>query len=374
MWIAPGIRPSVHSSNSRMSTRSGGSPRREARARERRRLRRSRSAAGRAIRGTSASLEHGTGAIPGYARAVASGRVVGIVALCAVAAVVVIVGGTVLLSRHESTTPRRSRAGNAGPAARARPAARRRGAGARPGGNASRRAEAAEPAQAAAIFRRYTTVEARLGLAFAEWTGPSEPRARSRRSPTRTRRSRGAHNLGLADFQAGRNADAASAWQKTASRFPDSPYAVDALDALQSADVVVPGLPPSSPTRSRRSREGPRRSRGRSAGWDLKHVVTARRLLDAAAALAPDSPGDTRRSCGRAVLAPSPKAPFPHPRPAERPGSRSLDSPPPPRRPPSLERWRSRRGSSNSASRSPSSRSPSTRSRRAPLLEALGHK
>ena len=48
--------------------------------------------------------EHGTGVIAGYARAVASGRVVGIVALCAAAAVVAIVGGTVLLSRHESTT------------------------------------------------------------------------------------------------------------------------------------------------------------------------------------------------------------------------------------------------------------------------------
>ena len=59
---------------------------------------------------------HGTGAISGYARAVASGRVVGIVALCAVAAVVVIVGGTVLLSRHESTACSRAVAGHAGPA------------------------------------------------------------------------------------------------------------------------------------------------------------------------------------------------------------------------------------------------------------------
>ena len=96
-------------------------------------------------------------------------------------------------------------------------------------------------------------------------------------------------NLGLADLHAGRNADAASAWQGTASRFPDSPYAVDALDALH-AGAVLPGLPPivvdpaAVPAKARRDLKAGVRA------WDLRHVVTARRLLDAAAALAPDTP------------------------------------------------------------------------------------
>src|SRR5207244_3130050 len=49
-------------------------------------------------------------------------------------------------------------------------------------------------------------------------------------------------NLGWANYQAGRNEDAAIAWEATASRFPDSPYAVDALDVLYPG--VAPGLPP----------------------------------------------------------------------------------------------------------------------------------
>ena len=74
-------------------------------------------------------------------------------------------------------------------------------------------------------------------------------------------------NLGWADYQAGRNADAVAAWRKTASEFPDSPYGVDAEDALHpntipGLPIIVTGLAP--PTRSRRCR--PRSSLRRSSG------------------------------------------------------------------------------------------------------------
>src|SRR5262249_49177031 len=104
--------------------------------------------------------------------------------------------------------------------------------------------------------------------------------------------------------------DAVAAWQETASRFPDSPYAVDALDALQGG-AVAPGLPPivvdpaSVPANVRQDLEAGVRA------WDMKHVVTARRLLDAAAARAPDTP-ETLVAAAVARFSPaSPKAPFP---------------------------------------------------------------
>jgi TolA-binding protein len=48
-------------------------------------------------------------------------------------------------------------------------------------------------------------------------------------------------NLGWADYQAGRNADAAAAWRETATRYADSPYGVDAEWALHGGP---PNLPP----------------------------------------------------------------------------------------------------------------------------------
>jgi hypothetical protein len=116
-------------------------------------------------------------------------------------------------------------------------------------------------------------------------------------------------NLGWAYFQAGRNAEAASTWQQTASRFPDSPYAVDALDALNPG--VAPGLPyivvdPKAVPATVRADliDGVR-------FWNLKEIVSARRKLDAAARLAPQSP-ETLVAAAVARFSPAePKAPFP---------------------------------------------------------------
>jgi hypothetical protein len=249
--------------------------------------------------------------IEGYARAVASGRVVGIVALCAAAAVAAIVGGTVLLSRNESTTV---------PGAITTP---------RPGrpvlqlelglrGDQEARALAraqtlldrdGRAAEAAAIFRRYPSVDGRLGLAFAEWTGP-ESLAAVKAIADRTPSSPAALlNVGWAYYQAGRNADAANAWRETASRFRDSPYAIDALDALYPG--VAPGLPPivvdtaAVPAKVRFYLEPGIRA------WDLRQVVTARREFRDALRLTKQSPEVLVAAAVARFSPDTPKAPFP---------------------------------------------------------------
>jgi len=237
---------------------------------------------------------------------VASGRVVGIVALCAAAAVAAIVGGTVLLSRNEHTTL---------PGAVTTP---------RPGtpvlqlevgpdtalGQAEKLLDNGHAAAAAAIFRRYATPEAKLGLAFAEWTGASSLASVQAVAAANPDDPAMLLNLGWADYQAGRNADAASAWQETASRFPDSPYAVDALDALNPG--VAPGLPPIEVD------PNPVPAKARAdfiAGvnlWNrLKRVVSARKKLDAAARLAPNSPEALVAAAVARFSPADPKAPFP---------------------------------------------------------------
>jgi tetratricopeptide (TPR) repeat protein len=238
---------------------------------------------------------------------VASGRVVGIVALCAAAAVAAIVGGTVLLSRHESTTL---------PARPGKPVLQlelglRRDAEARALEHAQTLLNRdGRATQAAAIFQRYSSVEARLGLAFAEWTGPGSLAAVKAIAAGAPGSPAALLNLGWADFQAGRNADAASAWQQTASQFPDSPYAVDALDALNPG--VVPGLPPIVVNLAAVPVKAIADLKAGVRFWDLKHVVSARRKLDAAVRLAP-STAETLVAAAVARFSPAqPLAPFPH--------------------------------------------------------------
>lgn len=243
----------------------------------------------------------------------ASGRVVGIVALCAAAAVAAIIGGTVLLSRHESTTlPGAIVAPRAGKPLLQLELGLRRDAEAvalRQAQSLLDDAKHPQPAQAAAIFKRYTALDARLGLAFAQWTGPQSLAGVQAIAAGAPDSPAALLNLGIADYQAGRNADAVTAWQQTASRFPDSPYAVDALDALSPG--VLPGLPPiifdpkAVPAKARPDLEAGVRA------WDLRHVVTARRLLDAAAALAPDTPEALVADAVARFSPTSPKASFP---------------------------------------------------------------
>jgi hypothetical protein len=225
---------------------------------------------------------------------------VGIVALCAVAAVVAVVGGTVLLSRHESTQL---------PGRPGKPVLQLEVDPTSTLGKAAKLLNTGHAAAAAAIFRRDTSPEAQLGLAFTEWTGPESlggVKAIVAASPDDPALLL---NLGWASYQAGRDADATNAWKETASRFPDSPYAIDALDVLHAG--VAPGLPPilvdpaAVPAKARAAL---------LAGvdlWQRKHVVSARRKFDEAARLAPDS-SETLVAAAVAGFSPDqPRAPFP---------------------------------------------------------------
>ena len=98
-----------------------------------------------------------------------------------------------------------------------------------------------QAARAAGIFRRYHSVEAQLGTAFTSWRGASSLGAVEKIAAAHPDDPAALLNLGWADYQAGRNADAAAAWRRTATRYPDSPYAVDAEWALHGGP---PGLPP----------------------------------------------------------------------------------------------------------------------------------
>jgi tetratricopeptide (TPR) repeat protein len=242
---------------------------------------------------------------------VASRRVLVIVALCAVLTAGAVVGGTVLLSRNERTTvPGAITKPRPGPPVLELELGFRRTPESVALGNAQKLLDTeGKAAQAAAIFRRYHSLEAQLGLAFASWTGPQSLPAVQQLAATHASDPTALLNLGWAYFQAGRNADAVAAWRKTVAQFPDSPYAIDAADALHPN--VAPGLPyivvdPSAvPAKARADLVAGIRL------WNLKQVVSARRKLDAAAALAPDSV-ETLVAAAVARFSPaSPSAPFP---------------------------------------------------------------
>jgi Flp pilus assembly protein TadD len=83
-------------------------------------------------------------------------------------------------------------------------------------------------------------VEAQLGLAFTSWRGASSLETVKSLADAHPNDLAVLLNLGWADYQAGRNADAAAAWQRVARLGRDSPYGVDAEYALHGGP---PGLP-----------------------------------------------------------------------------------------------------------------------------------
>jgi TolA-binding protein len=167
-----------------------------------------------------------------------------VVALAALVAAAVVVGATVWQTRGERTTV-------PGAVTKARPGPPllelEFGVRSDPETRALAQAEALfdakqrQVAAAAAIFRRYHSVGAQLGSAFASWSGPSSLAAVQQIAAAHPTDPAALLNLGWADYQAGHNADAAAAWDKVAARFPDSPYGVDAEDALHRGPA---GLPP----------------------------------------------------------------------------------------------------------------------------------
>jgi hypothetical protein len=236
-------------------------------------------------------------------------RVVLVVALAALAAAAAVVGLTLLQTRGETTTVR-------GAVTSPRPG--------RPplelefGVDGSAEAQALARAQtlyngkhvvqAGAIFRRYRSLRAEIGAAFVAWNQDGLATVR-RLAATHPRSDMVLLHLGLADYWAGRNADALAAWQKTARIGADSPYGVKAEDLLHSTKWI-PGLPyllidykpPRSIQRLPAARElaalekaaGNPDARAKIvyglALWSLQRPLSAERQFLAAARLAPDDP------------------------------------------------------------------------------------
>jgi predicted Zn-dependent protease len=159
-------------------------------------------------------------------------------------------------------------------------------------------------AAARPIFARYHSVQAQIGLAFANW-----PRngletlktlvAHYPRSPA------AGYHLGWAFLWSGRVADASSEWQRVAKTFPDSPEAVEAENALYPNDtqglpyLVLPVSLPSAPSRAAQERALAAAARGPDAAaklrygfflWQLMRPVSAEEQFAAAAKLAPNDP------------------------------------------------------------------------------------
>jgi tetratricopeptide (TPR) repeat protein len=164
------------------------------------------------------------------------------VALAAAAAVAAVVGATLLQTRGEHTTL---------PGAVTKPRAGRPpleldfGVRADAEARALARAETlynnGKAAQAASVFRRYDSLEAQIGSAFAAWKQGGGLAALKRLAAAHPRSPLVSLHLGWADYWAGRNADAVVAWEKTVTLGADTPYGVDAEDALHPS--TFPGLP-----------------------------------------------------------------------------------------------------------------------------------
>ena len=169
-------------------------------------------------------------------------RIVLVVALAALVAAAAVVGATLLQSRGERTTV-------PGAVTKERPGRPPLeldfGVAAGPAARALRRAQAlynaGDVAAAAPIFARYGSLEARIGSAFAAWPNGGLA-AVQRLASAHPRSGLVLLHLGLADYWAGRNADAVAAWEETATVGADSPYGVKAEDLLHPS-VKIPGLP-----------------------------------------------------------------------------------------------------------------------------------
>jgi tetratricopeptide (TPR) repeat protein len=186
------------------------------------------------------------------------------------------------------------------------------GVAAGPAARALRRAQAlydsGHVGAAAPIFARYGSLEARIGSAFAAWPNGGLA-AVQRLASAHPRSGLVLLHLGLADYWAGRNADAVAAWEETAKVGADSPYGVKAEDLLHPS-VKIPGLPyvllAFQPSRAIRELPAAKeltalaRAAARpdarakllygSALWNLERPVSAERQFEAAARIAPNDP------------------------------------------------------------------------------------
>jgi len=161
--------------------------------------------------------------------------------------------------------------------------------------------------EAAAIFNRYSSLEAQVGTALAAWPSGSIQRLETLRAAN-PRSALVALHLGLAYYWDRREDDALAAWRRAAQQQPDTPYAVRAGDFLHPQ--YAPGLPrfvPSfQPPLRIRALPGPQQVaalRADAAHGDahakilygtalqqLGQPLSAERQFEAAARLAPNDP------------------------------------------------------------------------------------
>lgn len=161
--------------------------------------------------------------------------------------------------------------------------------------------------ESARIFARFTSLESRVGLAFARWPDNSL-RAVEGLVRTNARSALARLHLGFAYFWAGRGAEALAAWRAAARVEPDSASAVRADDLLHPnfprglpvfvpAFAAPPGLARLSPPRQLAALAAAARGRRPRAkllyGIALQRLgrpFSARHQYGAAAALAPRDP------------------------------------------------------------------------------------
>jgi tetratricopeptide (TPR) repeat protein len=228
------------------------------------------------------------------------GRVFALVALAAVAASGVVVVG-VLATRGHVPAPPKPRAGRP-------PLALDLGVRTDAEARALRRAQqlygGGKVDAAAAIFRRYQSLEAQVGTAVASWPGSTIATLDGLQAE-HPRSSLVALHRGLALYWGRRDTEALAAWRAAAKDQPDTSYAVRAGDFLHPQ--FAPGLPrfvPSFPLPGRIERLGQPQQlaavRGAAAGGgarakilygtalqQLGRPVSAEREFATAARLAP---------------------------------------------------------------------------------------
>jgi len=232
-------------------------------------------------------------------------RVVAVVAAAALIAAGAVVGVTLLQTRGESTTVPGSvikpKAGNP-------PLFFDFGVrGDREALDLTRAAEllnAKHVAAARAIFQRYHSLQAQIGLAFANWPGNGLATLQTLAAQNPNSAVAGYH-LGWALYWSGRVADAAAAWQRVDTRFPDSPESVEAENELYPADqhglpdLDMPVTLPVAPTRAAQLHllataaskpDVQAKLRYGMFLWQTWHRVSAERQFAAAARLAPNNP------------------------------------------------------------------------------------
>jgi Flp pilus assembly protein TadD len=236
-------------------------------------------------------------------------RVVVIVALAALIAAAAVVGATLLQTRGERTTiPGAVIKPHAGQPPLALDFGLDTSAEARALSRAQTLYNAKHVAQAGAIFARYHSLEAQIGSAFTAWNQDGLETVRSL-AAAHPASSVALLHVGIADYWAGRNADAVAEWDKAARAGADSPYGVKAEDLLHPT-LKIPGLPyvvldfqpPQAIAKlppavqlaalARAAAKSDARAKllYGSALWNLERPVSAERQFEAAAKLAPHDP------------------------------------------------------------------------------------